>query len=93
MNGRPPAFVIRRSAMMIALGLASSAPAFADESSSPAYTPRQMAHCVMKRVRANTAETFRFAFKACKTEFEAVRSDRPPDAAVTAAALPEKPKQ
>ena len=93
MNGRHSAFVIRNSAVLIALCLVISAPVFAGDLSSPAYTPRQMAHCVMKRVRANTAETFRFAFKACKTEFEAVRSDRPPDAAVTAAALPEKPKQ
>lgn len=83
----------RHSAVAIAVSLVSSAPLFAGDSSSPAFTPRQMAHCVMKRVRANTAETFRVAFKACKSEFEAERSDRPADAAVTAAALPEKPKQ
>lgn len=93
MNGRHSAIVFRHPGAVIALGLAISAPALAGDLNSPAYTPRQMAHCVMKRVRANSAETFRFAFKACKTEFEAERSDRQPDAAVTAAALPEKPKQ
>lgn len=93
MNGRHSTVVATMAAVVIAMGLVSSAPVLAGDLSSPAFTPRQMAHCVMKRVRANTGETFQFAFKACKTEFEAVRSDRPPDAAVTAAGLAEKPKQ
>lgn len=80
----------RQSAVAVALSLAASAPALAGDSKSPAFTPRQMAHCMMKRVRANAAESYRDAFRACQSEFAAVRSD---DSAMTAAALPEKPKQ
>ena len=68
------------------------APAFASDLNSPAFTPRQMAHCMMKRVRANSAESYRDAFKACKSQFESVRSDRPADTSMTAATLPENPK-
>jgi hypothetical protein len=80
----------RHSAVAVAISLVTSAPALAGDTKSPAFTPRQMAHCMMKRVRVNSAESYRDAFKACKSEFAAVRSD---DSSVTAATLPEKPKQ
>jgi hypothetical protein len=83
----------RQSAIVVAVSLLTSAPAFAEDSNSPAFTPRQMAHCLMKRLRANSAESYRDAFKACKSQFESVRSDRPIDAAMTAAAQTENPKQ
>ncbi len=83
----------RHSAIVVALGLLASAPVLAEDSSSPAFTPRQMVHCMMKRLRANTAESYRSAFKACKTQFDSARSDRPTDVAMTAATQPEHPKQ
>lgn len=83
----------RHSSIVVAISLATSAPALAGDSKSPAFTPREMAHCMMKRLRTNTGESYRGAFKACKSEFESVRSERPADAAVTAATLPENPKQ
>jgi hypothetical protein len=83
----------RQSAIVVAISLVTSAPAFAGDSNSPAFTPRQMAHCMMKRFRANTAESYRDAFKACKSQFDLVRSDRPTNSAITAAAQPETPKQ
>jgi hypothetical protein len=82
----------RHSAIVVAIGLATSAPAFAGDSSSPAFTPRQMAHCMMKRLRAKNAESYRDAFKACKSQLDAELSDRPTDAPMTVAALPENPK-
>jgi hypothetical protein len=83
----------RHSSIVAAISLVTSAPALAGELNSPAFTPRQMAHCVMNRVRANAGESYRDAFKACKSQFESVRSERPADAAVTAATQPENPKQ
>lgn len=88
----------RHSAIAVAISLVTTAPAFAGDSNAPGYTPRQMAHCMMKRVRANSAESYRDAFKACKSQFDSVRSDRPADAAMTAAtqtaaAQTENPKQ
>jgi hypothetical protein len=82
-----------QSAFVAAISLVASAPAFAGDSTAPAFTPRQMAHCMMKRLRANSAESYRDALKACKSQFEAVRSDQPGDGAFTAAAQPESPKQ
>ncbi len=83
----------RRFAIVAALSWAGAAPALAGEMSSPGFTPRQIAHCMMKRLRANSAESYRDAFKSCKSQLESARADLPADAAVTAAALPEKPKQ
>jgi len=83
----------RHSSIVVAIGLATSAPAFGGDLNSPAFTPRQMAHCMMKRVRANTAEPYRDAYKACKNQFEAAQSDRVADTAMSAATLPENPKQ
>jgi hypothetical protein len=84
----------RHSAIVVAISLVTSEPVFAGALNSPAFTPRQMAHCMMKRARANSAESYRDAFRACKNEFESVRSERPADTAITAAATqPENPKQ
>jgi hypothetical protein len=82
----------RHAAIVVAISLAASAPAFSGDSNSPAFTPRQMAHCVMKRVRAKTEESYRDAYKACKSQFDSEPSGRPTDAAITAAALSENPK-
>jgi hypothetical protein len=83
MNGRHFSFVI-------ATGLVTAVPVFAEDFKSPAFTPREMAHCVMQRLRANAAESYRSAFKTCKEEFAVVRSDRPGEAVITAAALPKQ---
>jgi hypothetical protein len=83
----------RHSAIVAAISLVTSAPAVAGDLNSPAFTPRQMAHCVMKRVRENGAESYRDAFKACKGQFDSVRSERRADTAVTAATQSENPKQ
>lgn len=83
----------RQSAVVVAISLVAAAPALAGDLNSPAFTPRQMAHCVMKRLRANTSESYRDAFKACKSQFESVRTDRPADTTITAATLPGNQKQ
>ena len=83
----------RHSAIAVAISLVTTAPALAGDLNAPAYTPRQMAHCMTKRLRANTAESYRDAFKACRSQFDSARSDRPTDSAMTAATHPEDPKQ
>jgi hypothetical protein len=82
----------RHSSIVVAIGLATSAPAFAADPNPAAFTPRQMAHCMMKRVRSHTTESYRDAFKTCKEQFDSARSDRATDTAMSAA-LPEAPKQ
>lgn len=75
------------TSLLIAVSLAASAPAFADDLKSASATPRELAHCMMKRLRANTAESYRGALKACRDEFDLARSGRANDTALTAAAL------
>ena len=58
----------------IALMLAAT-PALGGEPKEAAATPRQVAHCMMKRLRADRSESYRDAFKTCKQEL-AVESDR-----------------
>jgi hypothetical protein len=83
----------RHSSIVVAISLAAAAPVYAGDLNPPAFTPRQMAHCMMKRGRANNAEPFRDAYKACKNEFESARSGRVADPGMIAAKLPESPKQ
>jgi hypothetical protein len=82
----------RHSSIVVAISLAASAPAFAGDLKSAAFTPRQLAHCMMKRARANAAESYRDAYKACKDQFESAQTDRAADT-VTASTLPRDPKQ
>jgi hypothetical protein len=81
----------RHSSIVVAIGLATLAPVFAGDLDSPAFTARQMAHCMMKRVRANAAEPYRDAYKVCKNQFESARTE-PVAGTMTAATLPENPK-
>ena len=83
----------RHSSIVVAVSLAAAAPVYAGDLNPPAFTPRQMAHCMMKRGRANNAEPFRDAYKACKNQFESARSERDADTKMTAATLPENRKQ
>jgi hypothetical protein len=82
----------RHSSIVVAISLVASAPAFAGDLKSPAFTPRQLAHCMMKRARTNSAESYRDSYKACKYQFESVQSDHAADT-MTAARVPEDPKQ
>jgi hypothetical protein len=82
----------RHSSIVVAISLAASAPVYAGDLNPAAFTPRQMAHCMMKRGRANSAEPYRDAYKACKSQFESAQSERAADT-ITAARLPENRKQ
>ena len=82
----------RHSSIVVAISLVASAPAFAGDLKSPAFTPRQLAHCMMKRARANSAESYRDAYRACKDQFESAQSDRAADT-MTVARVPEDSKQ
>jgi len=83
----------RHSSILVAVSLVASVPVFAEDMKSSAVAPRELAHCMMKRLRANSSESYRGAFKACREQFDSARSDRPTDTAMSAATLPENPKQ
>ena len=74
----------------VVVALLISTVAAAADLESPGVTPRAMAHCVMKRVRANNTESYRDAFKACKAQFAAAQADRSTETAMTAAAAGEE---
>ena len=52
----------------LALGLLVGLPASAEDGKSLSPTPRQMAHCMMARTKANHSENYKTAFKACKEQ-------------------------
>jgi hypothetical protein len=60
-----------------------SAPALAAEPKTASFTPREMAHCMMKRLRADNSESFRDAFKTCKQQFDSAQADRSMETAMT----------
>jgi hypothetical protein len=45
----------------------------ADDGAS--VSPRQVAHCMLKRMKASQTESYRDAFKACKDQLGISRSD------------------
>jgi len=46
-------------------------PALAQEPKDSVSTPHQVAHCIMKRLRADRTESYRDAFKNCKQDLAA----------------------
>jgi hypothetical protein len=65
--------------VMVSLLIAAplvAVPVHAQELQSASFTPREMAHCMMKRFRANHSESYREAYKACKEEFDLAQADR-----------------
>jgi hypothetical protein len=85
MNRRHASVVV---AMVVALLMSTIA--VGTELESPAVTPRAMAHCMMKRLRANNTESYRDAFKACKEKFATAQADRSTETAMTTAAANEE---
>ena len=72
----------RHSSMAVAVSLAISAPVIAGDSNALPATPREMAHCMMKRLKANNSESYRAAFKACKDQFDAAQAAQPTETAM-----------
>jgi hypothetical protein len=81
------------AAVAICLGLILSMyalPALAEDNGA-AVTPRQVAHCMLKRMRASQTESYRDAFKACRDQLGLSRADIA--TAMNAALAPSVPKQ
>jgi hypothetical protein len=76
--------------MAVAVSLALATPAIAGDSDALPATPREMAHCMMKRLKANNSESYRDAFKACKVQFDTARAAQSTE---TAMAVPPEAKQ
>ena len=65
--------------VMISLLIAApfmDAPAPAGELQKASFTPREMAHCMMKRFRAHHSESYRDAYNACKEQFDMAQAER-----------------
>lgn len=67
-------------------------PAHAGENKSSSVTPRRVAHCMVERMKASPRESYRDAFKECKTRLEASQRDRMPESAVNSVNASELPK-
>jgi hypothetical protein len=68
-------------------------PAAADEAGDSKITMRQVVHCMMKRLKADRAESYQAAFKTCKQELDTAQSERRTDTAMNTAISSDKPKQ
>lgn len=73
MRGRLSITPVMASLLFTASLIAVSA--FAEELKA-SFTPREMAHCMLKRFRANHLESYRDAYKACKEQFDLAQADR-----------------
>jgi hypothetical protein len=68
----------------LVLTLLISATAAADDNKSSSPTARQMAHCMMARVRSTPKESYKTAFKVCREQFESMAAEPPAPVAVNA---------
>jgi hypothetical protein len=69
-----------------------SAAALGDDLKNASFTPREMAHCMMKRLRAHNSESYRDAFKTCKQQFDTAEAARSTETAMTQTTPPEPAK-
>jgi hypothetical protein len=86
----------RTALSALVVSLAAALPAVADDVKDSALTPRQIAHCVLSRVRASQSESYRDAFKACKHQLETAKgklASPVPATAMNTAGATEVPKR
>jgi hypothetical protein len=76
----------------LTLSLLVTLPAAADDSKSANPTSRQMAHCVMARVKTTPSESYKVAFKACRDQFGAANDARTQTAMNNAIEAWDRPK-
>lgn len=75
----------------VAILLATSLPAAAGDFQNSSVPPRDLVHCMMKRMRANRSQSYRAVFKACRQDLTAAPAARAGETAMntgTAAAGP-----
>lgn len=58
-----------------------------------AITPRQVAHCMLKQMKANQHESYREAFKVCKQQLDPAGGDGGAATAMNSGGVTEPPKQ
>jgi hypothetical protein len=66
-------------------------PAHAADADGPSVSPRKVAHCMLKRMKAAQTESYRDAFKACKDQLDLTRVNTA--TAMNAVLAPAVPKQ
>ena len=67
-------------------------PAAAGEDKSSSVTPRRLAHCMVEHMKASPRESYRDAYKRCKTRFETSQRDGTPESSVNSVNASELPK-
>lgn len=82
----------RLSIISATSALLISTSALGDELKTASFTPREMAHCMMKRLRAHNSESYRDAYKTCKQQFDSAEADRATETAMTQTTPPEPAK-
>lgn len=65
--------------------LAAALPAAAGDFQNSSVTPRELVHCMMKRMKADRTQSYRAVFKACRQDLEAAQPARTGDTAMNAA--------
>lgn len=54
--------------------------------------PREVAHCMVSRMKANRGESYREAFKVCKQQLDPSNREANGTTAMNTANMPEQPK-
>lgn len=57
-----------------AILLATALPAAAGDFQNSSVTPRELVHCMMKRMRADRSQAFHVVFEACRHDLTAART-------------------
>lgn len=66
----------------LAISLAATLPAAAGDFQDSSVTPRELVHCMMKRMKADRTQTYRAVFKACRQDLEAAQPAHAGDTAM-----------
>jgi hypothetical protein len=61
--------------LALVAAMSISVPAAADQTKSSSPTPRQLAHCMMARVKVERNQNYKTAFKACREQLETTSSE------------------
>jgi hypothetical protein len=76
--------------LTVVSALAVTQPAAANDKNS--IDPREVAHCMVSRMKANRGESYREAFKVCKQQLDPSNREANGTTAMNTANVPEQPK-
>lgn len=71
-------------AAALTIFVCASLPATAGDFQNSSVTPRELVHCMMKRMKADRSQSYRAVFKSCRQDLEAAQAARSGDTAMNA---------